>query len=226
MRRTFLFLILAVVVAGSGCTRTNRLATAPSPTSPPEDMGTLQNGENKVRFAFWQDERQLVPDPQGVVHLKPQPFEIQFTGSVGKVLLLALSTSNTADAMDNAQDSVITLTAMSAAYSEGTLLIEDEAKVQPWKQFVEVFGKEEAAQYTQLLRDKLVLLPTVLECAWQPLYVTKEATAHTLKVTELFKADLKTTKELTLVVMLQQPVDGQLFMLLKWRRFRLSFDQS
>jgi hypothetical protein len=236
MRTASLFLLLAVLIVGSGCTTAKppptRTATAaftptpvPGPASQPRDMLTVQNERDTVQFAFWQDGRQVMPDKEGVVHLKHQPFEIRFVGSVGKVSLLALTTPKIADALDEAKVPVTTMSGMGAASDNDELLILDDEEIQTWEKFSAVFDKEDAAKYTQILQYKLHFLPVVLLPGWQPLYADDDAKEFTLKVKRLFKSDLMIVKELWLTVMVREPVDGEYVFHMKWRSLKLVFDQ-
>ena len=229
------------VVALSGIrAQTAPATTATAPSTQPQSLDAVENGKSKVQFAFWQGDKRCLPDKDGVVHLKPQAFEIRFTGSVNDVLVMASSSPKTADALEKAKGPVVACNAMGAAYEDGELLIEDGAKVLKWEQErPDGFPKERVAEFSKLFSDRFHQMPTILQGGYQPLHTDEGASAYTMKVKKILGGDLKTTKELSVLVILQQYIDdltpitrdpryrswNATFLDIRWRRIKLVFDQ-
>jgi len=176
----------------------------------------VANGENSVRFSFWQDDKEIKPDAVGVIHLKTHPFAIHFSGDVENAALLTRTDTTIAQQLDQTTGQVISLVGMGAANDGKQLLIETEGELKSWDTFAAVFDEASRKGYEKSLQEELHEKPHVLEMGLQYLFCEDGAKTFSLPVNELYKVEWNKPLTLNISVFLTHKVCDNFCVTLKW----------
>jgi len=108
--------------------------TAPTTTTTtnPDLWNQLQCPKRKATFEFWQDDKLVKRDDDGILHLAPRSFEIRIAGDVDNVFLLTSTKPGFAKALREAKNPLAILEATGCAYGEGDILVQESAGLATW----------------------------------------------------------------------------------------------
>ena len=229
-----LFVILIPLATCESSPRRPAPGQFAAPATQPALPQTVINGQDRVHYSFWQDDKEIVPDKNDAFHLKRAPFQIRFVGKVYNTALLVRRTPDIIGALAKSELPVLTCSGFGLAQSKDDLVINSTipddknqwAALQTWEQFWAAEKENEPAHREYVLRA-FKLLPMILKCGIQPPPTNnRQADKFTLQVKTLDGNDF--TKENTLhvlVILHSDYVEGQIFAPIKWQSLTIDLEK-